>query len=162
MLQVMAEEPINDEMQDSSKANYQLTREEIISNILIFMVAGYETTSTALAYATYELARHPEVLQKLQTEIDQLPLSNGDRSDEETKEYPDYDVVAQMPYMDMFVSEVLRMYPIANVAVQRSAFEDTIIQGIKIEKGTLVHADVYSVHYDRDLWGPEDPNQFHC
>ena len=83
------------------------------------MAAGYETTSTALAYATYALARHPEVLQKLQDEIDQLPLSDGDGSDEDMKKYPDYDLVAQMPYMDMFVTEILRMYPIANVAIQR-------------------------------------------
>ena len=122
-------------MQNTSKTNYQLTRKEILSNIVVFMAAGYETTSTALANATYELARHPEVLQKLQAEIDQLPLSNDDTSDEETKKYPDYDIVAQMPYMDMFVSEVLRMYPIANTAVQRCASEDTVIQGIKIEKG---------------------------
>ena len=99
------------------------------------MTAGYETTSTALAYATYVLAKHPEVLQKLQTEIDQLPLNDDDTSDEETKKYPDYDVVAQMSYMDMFVSEVLRMYPIGNGGVQRLASEDTVVQGIKIEKG---------------------------
>lgn len=125
-------------MQDTSKANYRLTREEIISNILVFMAAGYETTSTSLAYATYELAKHPEVLEKLQAEIDQLPLGNDDESDEETKKYPDYDIVAQMPYMDMFVSEVLRMYPIANGAVQRTASEDTVVQGIRIEKGNYI------------------------
>ena len=122
-------------MQNTSKTNYQLTRKEILSNIVVFMAAGYETTSTALANATYELARHPEVLQKLQAEIDQLPLTNDDTSDEETKKYSDYDIVAQMPYMDMFVSEVLRMYPIANTAVQRCASEDTVVQGIKIKKG---------------------------
>lgn len=101
------------------------------------MAAGYETTSTALACATYELARHPEVLHKLQAEIDELPLTNNDGDDglnEETKKYPDYDIVAQMPYMDMVVSEVLRMYPIANVAIQRRAREDIVIQGISIEK----------------------------
>ena len=98
------------------------------------MVAGYETTSTALACATYELARHPKILQKLQEEIDQLHLSN-EMSDEETKTNPDYDIVAQMPYMDMFVSEVLRMYPIANVAIQREASDNTVVQGIQIEKG---------------------------
>jgi cytochrome P450 len=125
-------------VQDSGKANYRLTREEIISNIVIFMAAGYETTSTALANATYELARHPDVLQKLQAEIDQLPSSNDDISNDETKKYPDYDIVAQMPYMDMFVSEVLRMHPIANTVVQRRASEDTVIQGIKIEKGNYI------------------------
>ena len=99
------------------------------------MVAGYETTSTALACATYELARHPEVLQKLQDEIDELPWNNEERSDEETKTNLDYDLVAQMPYMDMFVSEVLRMYPIANIAIQREAADNTVVQGIQIEKG---------------------------
>jgi cytochrome P450 len=102
------------------------------------MLGGYETTSTTLACATYELARHPEVLRKLQAEIDQLPLATDDTSGEEMKKYPDYDIVAQMPYMDMFVSEVLRMYPVANQAVQRRAFEDTIVQGIEIEKGNYV------------------------
>lgn len=100
------------------------------------MVAGYETTSTALACATYELARNPEILEKLQAEIDQLPLSTNDDDDnDEMKKYPDYDIVAQMPYMDMFVSEVLRMYPIANRAVHRRAMDDTVVQRIKIDKG---------------------------
>jgi cytochrome P450 len=58
-----------------------------------------------------------------------------DTIDEEMKKYPDYDIVAQMPYMNMFLSEVLRMYPIANQAVQRRASENTIVQGIKIDKG---------------------------
>ncbi|UJR12510.1 hypothetical protein I4U23_016685 [Adineta vaga] len=162
MLQVMTNEIVHDNIQDVSKTNYRLTREEIISNIIVFMAAGYETTSTALAYATYQLARHPEVLEKLQAEIDQLPLSNNDNDDlhDEAKRYPDYDIVAQMPYMDMFVSEVLRMHPIANGAVQRRTVEDTIIQGISIEKGTLIHADIYSVHFDHELWGPEDPYVF--
>ena len=126
-------------MDDSGKANYRLTRGEVTGNIIIFMAAGYETTSTALACATYELARHPEILHKLQTEIDELPLSNDQNGlDEETKKYPDYDIVAQMPYMDMVVSEVLRMYPIANVGIQRRAREDIVVKGIPIEKSNDV------------------------
>ena len=113
------------------------------------MAAGYETTSTALACATYELARHPEVLHKLQAEIDELPLSNEDDDglDEETKKYPDYDIVAQMPYMDMVVSEVLRMYPIANFAIQRQAREDTVVQGISIEKGNEASLVIIRKHF---------------
>lgn len=115
-------------------------------NIFLFMAAGYETTSSALACVTYELARHPEVLYKLQAEIDELPLSKADDNDdedddglnEEAKKYPDYDVVAQMPYMDMVISEVLRMYPIANGFVLRRAREDITIQGIQLEKSNKV------------------------
>ncbi|CAF3375164.1 unnamed protein product [Rotaria socialis] len=160
MLQVMTDEKINDEVQNDDKANYRLTRKETIVNILVFMAAGYETTSTALAYAAYELARHPEVVNKLQDEINQLPFNDDDEFDKERKKYSDYDLVMQMPYMDMFISEVLRMYPIGNMFIQRCASKDTVVQGITIEKGNLVHADVYSIHYDRKLWGPEDPYVF--
>ncbi len=107
------------------------------------MLAGYQTTSTAMAYATYELAKRPDVLQKLQAEIDKLPL------DDETETYLNYDTIAQMPYMDMFVSEVLRMYPISNSAIQRCASEDTIVQGIQIEKGNHMFCD--SKHVDLSL-----------
>lgn len=41
----------------------------IISNCYAFLLAGYETTSTALAYAAWLLAKHPEVQDKLYEEI---------------------------------------------------------------------------------------------
>ena len=124
---------------DVDKANYRLTQDEIIGNVFLFMVAGYETTAAALAFVTYVLAQNPDVLSKLQAEIDQLPLSTaGDNDDDEMKKYPDYDIVAEMPYMDFSISEVLRMYPIANRVVQRRATEDTVVQGIKIDKGDVL------------------------
>ncbi|CAF3403278.1 unnamed protein product [Rotaria sp. Silwood2] len=36
----------------------------------------------------------------------------------------------------------------------------TIICGHKIEKGSIIQPDVFSIHYNPDLWGPEDPNLF--
>ena len=44
--------------------------QEIKENLTLFMLAGYETTSTALAYICYILAKHPEEQQKLIEEID--------------------------------------------------------------------------------------------
>ncbi|CAF1165236.1 unnamed protein product [Adineta steineri] len=161
MLQVMTKEPIQDTTEDDTKTNYWLSKDEVVGNTLIFMATGYETTSTALAYATYVLAKHPDVLKKLQDEIDQLPIDSDDNtSDEKIKEYLDYDTVTHLSYMDMFISEVLRMYPIGNLAIQRCAMENTVVQGINIEKGTAVYADIYSIHYDRELWGPDDPYIF--
>lgn len=68
-------------------------------------------------------------------EIDQLSLVVEENADEESTKYPDYDLVAQMPYLDMFISEVLRMYPTASRVTQRRATEDTVVQGIKIDQG---------------------------
>ena len=46
-----------------------LERGEIITHVVGFVLAGYETTSTTLAFATYLLATHPEVQERLANEI---------------------------------------------------------------------------------------------
>lgn len=71
------------------------------------MIAGYETTSTTLTYACFVLARHPEEQETLYNDIvSQFP----DDSDVE----PEIDTVQNCKYLDMFIKEVLRLYPIAN------------------------------------------------
>ena len=48
----------------------KITDEEIVTNSILFLLAGYETTANTLAYTSYLLALHPEIQEKLQTEID--------------------------------------------------------------------------------------------
>ena len=55
----------------TATAKLGLTMEEMQANSFILMIAGYETTSTALAYTAYELALHPEIQLRLQQEIDE-------------------------------------------------------------------------------------------
>ncbi|CAF3502318.1 unnamed protein product [Rotaria sp. Silwood1] len=102
----------------------KLTRHEIASNIYLFMLAGYETTSTALSYISYVLATHPKEQQKLQEHID----IHFDPKTED--DMPSYDTVSQMEYLDMFIRETLRMYPIVPVVVNRQSSEDFHIEGI--------------------------------
>ena len=61
---------IDANIEDDSGAK-KLTNEEIISQSVTFMLAGYETTSNALTYTAYQLALHPDVQLKLQEEIDE-------------------------------------------------------------------------------------------
>ena len=58
-------------MIDASDSETQngLERGEIITDVVGFVLAGYETTSTTLAFATYLLATHPEVQERLANEI---------------------------------------------------------------------------------------------
>jgi hypothetical protein len=88
------------------------------------MAAGYESTSTILAYSTYILATKRTIQAKLQAEID-----------EHQEKEVDYDSVAKMVYMDLFVREVLRMFPISAMALARRCNETTTVCGHKIEKG---------------------------
>lgn len=120
------------------------------------VIAGYETTSTALSYISYVLATHPHEQQKLQEHIDSHfnPLTENDM--------PSYDTISQMDYLDMFIRETLRMYPIAPIVVNRQSTEEFHIKNIgQIPAGTRIAVDMYSLHFDADLWGPVDPHTFY-
>ncbi|CAM4756507.1 unnamed protein product [Rotaria magnacalcarata] len=63
-------------------------------------------------------------------------------------------------YLDLFLREVLRMYPITVKAMTRECNTNATVCGHTIEKGSIIQPDIFSIHYDPDLWGPEDPNLF--
>ncbi len=120
------------------------------------MIAGYETTSTALSYAAYILATHPEEQRKLQEHID----THFNPETEQTM--PSFEIVSAMDYLDMFIRETLRMFPIAPTAITRQSTEDFRIKDFGIiPAGTLVAVDMYNLHYNPELWGPLDPHEFH-
>ena len=73
------------------------------------MLAGYETTSTALSYCSFVLATNQEEQQKVRDEIDQF------FSDLNVK--PNTENVKELIYMDNFIKEVMRFYPIARTLV---------------------------------------------
>jgi thromboxane-A synthase len=120
------------------------------------VIAGYETTSTALSYVTYVLATHPKEQQKLQEHIDE----HFDPETEHTM--PTYDIITKMDYLDMFIRETLRMFPIAPTVITRQSTEDFHIKGFGIvPAGIPISIDMYNVHFNPDLWGPVDPHEFH-
>ena len=73
----------------------------------------------------------------------------------------DFDSVKKLSYLDMFIKEVLRFYPIANVIVARRCTNATNVNGIDIPVDLEVVVDVLSIHFDQEIWGPTDPNIFY-
>lgn len=117
------------------------------------MIAGYETASTALAYVTHILITHPEEQKKLQDHID-LHLHDDT--------VLDYELLHRMDYLDWFIRETLRMFPITPIIINRECSEEIDLPGIgRIYPGTKVTLDMYSLHYDNDLWGPVDTKKFY-
>ena len=120
------------------------------------MVAGYETTSTALAYISYVLATHPDEQQKLQDHIDKYCDSTVEHGT------LNYELIADMDYLDMFIRETLRMYPIVPSVINRQNAKEFYIDRIgPIPAGTTLTVDIYSLHFNPDLWGPVDPYTFY-
>lgn len=67
----------------------------------VCVVAGYETTSTAISYALYELARNPAVQHKLQAEVDAFGRERQ----------PSFDDLSNFPYAEAVFHEGLRLHP---------------------------------------------------
>nr|KAF6440292.1 hypothetical protein HJG63_003600 [Rousettus aegyptiacus] len=135
----------NSEETDSHKAMSDL---EIVAQSIIFIFAGYETTSSSLSFLMYILATHPDIQQKLQEEID-ATFPN--------KAPPTYDALTQMAYLDMVLNESLRLFPIAG-RIERMCKKDVEVNGVFIPKGTVVMVPSFALHRDSAYW-PE-PEEF--
>ncbi|XP_038202456.1 cytochrome P450 3A11-like isoform X9 [Arvicola amphibius] len=144
-LQLMLNSQNNSKDKESHKA---LSDIEIVAQSIIFIFGGYDTTSSTLAFALYSLATHPDIQKKLQEEID-LALPN--------KAPPSYDKVMEMEYLDMVLSETLRLYPTGN-RLDRLCKQDVEMNGVFIPKGSVVIIPICVLQHDPQYW-PE-PEEF--
>nr|XP_040133681.1 cytochrome P450 3A4-like [Ictidomys tridecemlineatus] len=139
-----------DSQNSQDKEPYQgLSDLEIAAQSIIFILAGYDTTSTSLSFIMYLLATHPDVQKKLQQEIDET-LPN--------KAPVTYDVLFEMKYLDMVVNETLRLYPVVERIV-RICKKDVELNGVLIPKGTIVAIPTYSLHQNSTYWS--EPEKFY-
>ncbi|KAF1764836.1 hypothetical protein GCK72_004786 [Caenorhabditis remanei] len=128
-----------------TKVDKHLTFDEIIGQLFVFLIAGYDTTALSLSYSTFLLATHPEIQKKLQEEVD--------------RECPDpevsFDQLAKLKYMECVVKETLRFYPLASVVHNRKCMKTTTVCGMEIEEGTNVQVDTWTLHNDPKIWGDD-------
>uniref|UniRef100_A0A7E4VEE3 Cytochrome P450 n=1 Tax=Panagrellus redivivus TaxID=6233 RepID=A0A7E4VEE3_PANRE len=128
----------------------------IVSNCYGFLLAGYETTSTALAFTAWLLAKNPHVQEKLYAEI-------VEKVGNDSKARGEYDVVMKLPYLDAVFQESLRIRPPVIFFSSRTCVKETYINGFKFTPGTHVGSPVHAIHWDPNLWpNPEvfDPERF--
>ncbi|WP_330461275.1 cytochrome P450 [Streptomyces sp. NBC_00820] len=133
-----------------------LDTENIRNQVITFLIAGHETTSSAMSFALYYLAKHPAALQLVQREADALW---GDTPDPE----PTYDEVGRLTYTRQVLNEALRLWPTAP-AFTRRALQDTLLGGrIPLKAGQPVTVLTSMLHRE-PMWGdnPElfDPSRF--
>ncbi|KAH7982539.1 hypothetical protein HPB52_005498 [Rhipicephalus sanguineus] len=122
----------------------------IVSNCFVFLVAGYETTASTLAFTLYELARHPDEQRRLHDEL--------------MSTFPDKDVLSYedlqaLKRFDAVIRECLRLYPPLVLVTSRMCTKDTqLVSGHIIPKGSHIILPTWNVLHDADLW--RDPYDF--
>eukprot|EP00891_Asterochloris_glomerata_P000137 jgi/Astpho2/137/Aster-04602 len=121
-----------------------LTDVQILAQANTFLLAGYETTSTALAYTLFELARNPEVLAKLLKEVDAFGRSVE----------PGFDNLKQFPYTEAVFSEAMRMHPPVTplFALVRELSEPMQLGKYKVPAKTRIWLNVLGMHHDEKLF----------
>ncbi|XP_069582772.1 cytochrome P450 3A2-like [Ranitomeya imitator] len=146
-LQLMLDSRVED-ASGLNKEQKALTDSEILAQSVIFILAGFETTSMTLTYLFYNLATHPDVQKKLQEEVDSyLP----------DKASSTYDILMQMEFLDMVIQETLPMYPPAG-RLEKVSKQTVEINGVTIPKGAVCMIPAYVLHYVPEFW-PE-PEEF--
>jgi cytochrome P450 len=122
----------------------KLLRDEIITLLL----AGHETSANALAWTWYSLTQHPEVEERLHTELDQILAGR----------IPTMEDLPQLRYTRMVLEEALRLYPPPWLLMRR-AIQDDEIGGYYIPAKSSLLWSTYFSHRHPDFW--EKPEHFY-
>lgn len=122
------------------------------NNILAVIIAGHETTASNLAWAFYELARHPQVRRTAQAEVDRV-LADRLIQQHDLK---------SLSLVNHVLSEALRLYPpvwtVSRDAVRGDVVPLTDGTSITVQAGTTVMLCAFALHRIERYW--EDPESF--
>lgn len=130
----------------SGKMVQRMTDGDILDNSVLFFLAGYETTSTALAFTTHFLLHYPEVQDKIRKEVQELVDAEGSL---------DYNAVSKLQYLDQVLQESLRLLPPIYLFVNRECGEDVDFGTFHLKEGMAIQVPTFHLQRSPELWGPD-------
>ncbi|MFD5142053.1 cytochrome P450 [Streptomyces sp. NPDC058401] len=136
----------------SSADDGEFDATELREQVLIFLLAGHETTATSLAFSLHLLARHPGFQDRARAEVTEVL---GDRT-------PGAADLDRLPYLTRVLKEAMRLYPAAPVLGRRSVAAAEV-DGYTIPAGADVIVAPWVTHRHPGYWpDPErfDPDRF--
>ncbi|KAJ8728451.1 hypothetical protein PYW08_016836 [Mythimna loreyi] len=148
-------------VEESSIGRKKITREwtdrDLVAQAFLFFFAGFESVSSSMSFLLYELAVNPDVQERLVQEIREHDAKNGGKFD--------FNSIQTMTYLDMVVSEVLRLWPPA-LASDRICSKDynlgkpnaTAEKDFILRKGVTIMIPTVAIHRDPEFF-PE-PDKF--
>ncbi|RVE45547.1 hypothetical protein evm_009812 [Chilo suppressalis] len=140
----------NTKTNENKKLQLPVTDDFMIAQCIVFFAAGFETSATTLSYTLFELAKRPDILKKVQAEIDEFLIRHHDKLE--------YECVTELPYTEACVDETLRLYPVLAVITREVMDEYTFPTGLTVHKGVRIHIPIYHMHRNPDYF-PE-PEKF--
>uniref|UniRef100_A0A0E0M745 Ent-kaurenoic acid oxidase n=1 Tax=Oryza punctata TaxID=4537 RepID=A0A0E0M745_ORYPU len=138
-------------MQMEDEHGRRLGDDEVVDNIVSLVLGGYESTSSAITWAAYHLAKSPAVLAKLREENLAIAKEKNGAS------FITLDDISKMKYTAKVVEETIRLTNISPM-LYRAALRDIEYRGYTIPKGWKVIVWIRSLHVDPKYY--DDPLSF--
>ncbi|KAL3188742.1 hypothetical protein MRX96_022245 [Rhipicephalus microplus] len=157
LLQIMLDASDKEDRQhnEDSKNRTSMTLQEVELNTTVNLIGGFETTSAAMAYVFYVLAKYQDIQEKVRADVASAVEEYGKIN---------YDAItSRMKYLRSVLDETLRIYPPGTAFTTRRAINDFEYNGVKYKAGTSIMAPTFNIHMDPRYW-PEphkfDPERF--
>jgi cytochrome P450 len=123
-----------------------LSDDDICHELVLFILAGHDTTSTTLTYSLWALGHHPTIQDRVFDEVSALgdrPLTPDD--------------VPRLGHTVRVLHEALRLCP-PGAGTPRLLKKDLAVDGYRLEAGTMAVVSFYAMHRNPELW--DDPLAF--
>jgi cytochrome P450 len=124
-----------------------MTDKQVHDQVLTFLAAGHETAQNTMCWTFYLLSQHPQVLEKLLSELHTVLQGRA----------PSVADVSNLPYLEWVINESWRVYPPAWILSRRAvgAFD---LDGYHFQAVTIAVLSQWVLHHLPDIWG--DPDVF--
>jgi len=139
-------------MEGKDENGNKLGREELTAEALTQLIAGSDTTSNTSCALLFHCLTHPEVVKKLQAELDKaLP----------TPRVPSFEQVKDLEYMDNVIQETLRIHSTSSTGLPRVVppGPGVSLAGHHFPQGTVLSVPAYTIHHSKEIWG-DDADEF--
>jgi cytochrome P450 len=128
-----------------------LSRSELLHEMLMFLIAGFETTSTALSWFIHNMSKHPRVQQKIKAELMRNDSGKGPLTS---------DRLDSLVYLDAVINEVLRFSLPIDGTYRTLTVDDCLPESnVQLYKGDQVCISFYNLARDPRYWSI-DPEIF--
>ncbi|KAJ7479217.1 cytochrome P450 [Mycena latifolia] len=138
-------------------ANQQLSDEDVLAQVPTFLVAGHETTSTAVTWALFALTQNKAAQARVRAELLALDTEN-----------PTMEELNSLPYLDCVVRETLRLHSpvvlssrvalcddIIPLAEPYTDAQGTVHETLRMPEGTIVFLPLLALNRDAGIWGSD-------
>ncbi|KAL8048387.1 hypothetical protein ABFX02_07G061300 [Erythranthe guttata] len=138
-------------LREDDSAAVKIDWNNIKAILMNIVVAGTETSASAIVWALTALTKKPCAMKKAQQEIRSLMADSK-------KSFVDEDDIEKLPYLKAVIKETLRLYPPLPLLVPKETMEKCTINGYEIEPKTFAFVNVWAIGRDPEYW--ENPNEF--